>query len=112
MLPAVPVTVKVTVPLGVPPEEPTQPAITSKKSKTAAAAKRPRRRWSETKKNSLANRVRNTGTTTRGTYGGKRRETGGATSPCLVVARLSIAVAGVPVVGVTDDGETEHVDLA
>ena len=111
MLPAVPVTVKVTAPVGVPPEEPPQPAITTKKSTTAAAAKRPRKRWSETKKNSMANRVRNAGTTTRGTNGGKRRETGGATSPWLVVARLSVAVAGVPAAGLTDDGETEQVDL-
>jgi hypothetical protein len=112
MLPAVPVTVNVTMPLGVPPEEPLQPAITTKKSTTAAAASRPRTRSSETKKNSMASIVRNIGTTTRGTYGGKCRDTGGATSPCLVVARLSVAVAGVPVVGVTDDGETEQVDLA
>lgn len=112
MLPAVPVTVKVTVPAGVPPEEPLQPASTTKKSTAAAAAKRPRIRWSETKRKSIANSATKAGTTTRGTNGGKRRETGGATSPCLVVARLSVAVAGVAAAGLMDDGETEQVDFA
>ena len=111
MLPAVPVTVKVTVPAGVPPPPPLQPAITTRKSTTVAAAKRPRTRWSETKRNSMAKSARKAGTTTRGTNGGKCSATGGATSPWLVVTKLSAAVAGVAAAGLTGDGAMEQVDL-
>ena len=111
--PAVPVMVKVEVPLGVPspPPKTLQPATTP--TKTRVAATRPRRvrkRRSEAKKSAISKATK-AGTTTRMEAGGKKRgeEGGGATSPCLVV-RVSVAVVLPPAVGVTEPGAMAQVE--
>lgn len=103
------VMVRVSVPCGVPPEPP-QPERATKMSKAPAIAKRVRSRCSEANR-SMIIKMSAMGATILMEPGGKRGDVAGGGASMAVVAKVSIAVAVAPAVGVTDDGEIVQVDF-
>ena len=115
MVPDVPVTVTVLVPLGVPPVgvwPPPQPANARKPTIVAAMLSRVANLCLRAKKSSSKN-AKNKGMVRHNSIRVSGVEYGGATIDGLAVARVTMAETGVtPSVVVTDVGAMVHVELA
>ena len=103
------VMVRVLVPCGVPPEPP-QPERATKTSKAPAIDKRVRRRCSEANRIMII-KMSAMGATILMEPGGKRGDVAGGGASMAVVAKVSVAVAVPPAVGVTEDCVIVQVDF-